>query len=61
MEMNQALRVIDQLTLDRGFKGFVETMEYIDEFYNIMDVDTRVAFDTIKGGLARIFAAQEAA
>jgi len=59
--MNQALAIVDRLTLDRGFEGFVETMEYIDEFYNIMDADTRVAFDTIKGGLARIFAAQEAA
>lgn len=61
MHMDQALRVIDQLTIDRGFDGFVETMEYIDNFYNVMDAETRVAFDTVKAGLARLFAAQEAA
>lgn len=61
MHMDQALRVIDQLTIDRGFDGFVETMEYIDNFYNATDAETRVAFDTVKAGLARLFAAQEVA
>lgn len=61
MHMDQALRVVDKLTIDRGFEGFVETMEYIDNFYNAIDPETRVAFDTVKAGLARIFAAQEAA
>lgn len=59
MNMDKALAVIDGVTLDQRFEGFVETMEYINENYDDVQPEVRVAFRTVKSGLRRIFAAQE--
>lgn len=61
MNMDKALAVIDGVTLEQRFEGFVETMEYISEHEDDVLPEVRVAFRTVKSGLRRIFAAQEVA
>jgi len=61
MNMDKALAVIDGVTLELQLEGFVDTMEHINENYDDVQPEVRVAFRTVKAGLARIFAAQEVA
>lgn len=60
MDINQALAVIDSVTMELRLEGFVETMEYISEHEDEALPEVRVAYRTVRAGLARIFAAEAA-